>query len=59
MQTERTYKSDAFEAIHSSASALHTIGAIDNTEMHRFDESCHTESPDTGRAGHKDKLARD
>ena len=33
----KTYKSDAFEAIHSSASALHKIGAIDQTAMQKFD----------------------
>jgi putative transcriptional regulator len=30
MTTKRKFKSDAFEAIHASASALHKIGAIDN-----------------------------
>jgi putative transcriptional regulator len=33
-------KSDAFEAIHTSASALHKIGAIDKTTMRSFDTSC-------------------
>jgi putative transcriptional regulator len=40
MTTKKTYKSDAFEAIHSSASALHKIGAIDKTTMRSFDTSC-------------------
>ncbi len=31
------FESDAFEAIHSSASDLHKIGAIDKTTMRRFD----------------------
>ena len=33
----KTYKSDAFEAIHSSASALHKIGAIDQAVLQKFD----------------------
>jgi putative transcriptional regulator len=33
-------KSDAFEAIHASASALHQVGAIDKATMRGFDESC-------------------
>jgi putative transcriptional regulator len=40
MTTRKTYKSDAFEAIHTSASALHKIGAIDKTTMRSFDTSC-------------------
>jgi putative transcriptional regulator len=40
MSTKKTYKSEAFEAIHSSASALHKIGAIDKTTMRGFDTSC-------------------
>lgn len=38
----RKYKSDAFEAIHSSASALYKVGAIDKTTMRSFDDSCLT-----------------
>lgn len=34
------FKSDAFEAIHSSASAMFKIGAIDKATMREFDESC-------------------
>jgi hypothetical protein len=40
MATRRKFKSDAFEAIHSSATALQKIGAIDKTTMKSFDESC-------------------
>lgn len=40
MTTKTSYKSDAFEAIHSSARALHKIGAIDKTTMRGFDTSC-------------------
>ena len=34
------FKSDAFEAIHTSANALLKIGAISKTTMRSFDESC-------------------
>jgi putative transcriptional regulator len=40
MTTKRKFKSDAFEAIHSSAKALYKVGAIDKTTMRSFDESC-------------------
>ena len=40
MTTARKYKSKAFDAIHSSASALHKIAAISKVTMHDFDESC-------------------
>jgi putative transcriptional regulator len=40
MTTKRRFKSDAFEAIHSSASALLKVGAIDKATMRRFDDSC-------------------
>ena len=40
MTEKKVFKSDAFEAIHSSASALHKIGAIDKTTMRGFDVSC-------------------
>lgn len=42
MNKARKYKSDAFEAIHSSASALYKVGAIDKTTMRSFDDSCLT-----------------
>lgn len=32
------FKSDAFEAIHSSAAALHRVGAIDKATMRDFDD---------------------
>ncbi|MEO6217592.1 MAG: DNA-binding transcriptional regulator [Sphingomonas sp.] len=38
MTAKRRFKSDAFEAIHASASALHKVGAIDKTTMRQFDE---------------------
>lgn len=34
------FKSDAFESIHDSASALHKVGAIDKATMRTFNESC-------------------
>ncbi len=40
MTKKRKYKSDAFEAIHSSASAMFRIGTIDKATMRRFDASC-------------------
>jgi hypothetical protein len=38
----RAYRSDAFEAIHSAATALHCVGAIDKKAMREFDASCLT-----------------
>jgi len=40
MTTKRKFKSDAFEAIHASASALYKIGGIDKATMRDFDASC-------------------
>jgi putative transcriptional regulator len=40
MSTPRKFKSDAFEAIHSSASALRRVGAIDKATMRDFDDAC-------------------
>ena len=40
MMTKRKFKTDAFEAIHASAVALHKVGAIDKATMREFDESC-------------------
>ena len=40
MTTKRKYRSDAFEAIHSSASALFKAGVFDKATMRDFDESC-------------------
>jgi putative transcriptional regulator len=34
--TKRKFKSDAFEAIHVSATALHKVGAIDKATMREF-----------------------
>ncbi|HUB17034.1 MAG TPA: DNA-binding transcriptional regulator [Acidobacteriaceae bacterium] len=40
MTTKRKFRSEAFEAIHASASALRRVGAIDKTTMRQFDDSC-------------------
>src|ERR1700736_3538671 len=40
MTTKRKFKSDAFEAIHSSVAGMHRAGTIDKATMRRFDESC-------------------
>ena len=40
MTTKRKFKSDGFTAIHASAAALQKVGAIDQTTMRQFDESC-------------------
>jgi len=37
MKARKKFKNDAFEAIHSSASALYRIGAIDKATMRSFD----------------------
>ena len=42
MATKRKFKRGAFEAIHSSASALHHVDAISDKAMREFDESCRT-----------------
>jgi putative transcriptional regulator len=39
------YKSDAFEAIHSSAAGMLRVGTIDKATMRRFDETCLTVPP--------------
>lgn len=43
--TARKARSDAFEAIHSAAASLHTVGAINKKTMRRFDSTC-LEMPD-------------
>ena len=44
------FKSSAFEAIHSSASALYRVGAIDKATMREFDEACVAVPPRMGPA---------
>ena len=38
--SKRVYKSDAFEAIHTSAKALHKVGAVNKATMRNFDVAC-------------------
>jgi len=40
MPAKPRFKSDAFEAIHASASALARVGAVDKATMRQFDEAC-------------------
>jgi putative transcriptional regulator len=40
MTSKAKFKSDAFEAIHTSASALRQVGAIDKANMRSFDKRC-------------------
>jgi putative transcriptional regulator len=40
MTTNRKYKSDAFEAIHSTVKGMYRAGTIDKATMRKFDESC-------------------
>jgi putative transcriptional regulator len=40
MTRNRRYKSDAFEAIHSSVSGMYRAGTIDLATMREFDASC-------------------
>jgi putative transcriptional regulator len=42
MTMKRKFKSDAFEAVHSSASALLKVGAITKATMRDFDNACLT-----------------
>lgn len=45
MIAKKKYKSDAFEAIHSLASSLHKVGAINKTTMRAFDVGCIAPAP--------------
>ncbi|GEC17592.1 helix-turn-helix domain-containing protein [Nitrobacter winogradskyi] len=45
MSRKPKYKSDAFEAIHSSATGMFRAGTIDKATIRRFDESCLTVPP--------------
>ena len=40
VKNKRSYRSDAFAAIHESAEGLYRVGAITKTTMREFDESC-------------------
>jgi len=45
MTVKKKFKSDAFEAIHDSPLALHSVGAIDKATMREFDEACIVKTP--------------
>jgi putative transcriptional regulator len=40
MSRNRKYKSDAFEAIHSSVAGMYRAGTVNKATMRRFDQSC-------------------
>lgn len=40
MSTKPKFRNELSEAIHSSASAMYRVGAIDKATMREFDESC-------------------
>lgn len=40
--TKKTYKSDAFAAIHETVSGLHAAGLVDKQTMREFNEACLT-----------------
>jgi len=40
MTTKTKFKSDAFEAMHSSARALFKVGVIDKATLRNFDAAC-------------------
>ena len=45
MPAKPKFKSDAFEAIHSSVSGMLRAGTIDKATMRHFDETCLTVPP--------------
>ncbi len=45
MTAKHRFNSDAFEAIHSSATAMFKVGAIDKATMRDFDATCLTRTP--------------
>ena len=44
--TKATYVSELREAMHSSAKALHKVGAIDEITMREFDDACLSNVPE-------------
>ncbi len=42
MKNRHKYKSDAFEAIHSTVAGMYKAGTVDKETMRSFDESCLT-----------------
>jgi putative transcriptional regulator len=55
MATKTKFKSDAFEAIHSSATALRGVGAIDEDSLREFDAICLAE-PASSDPTHRETL---
>jgi len=45
MALKRKHRSGIAEAVHTSASALYRVGAIDKATMREFDESCLAAAP--------------
>ncbi len=43
---KKTFKNDAFAAIHASATALHKVGAIGTAEMRDFNAVCFSITPE-------------
>ena len=43
--SKKTFKSEAFAAIHASATALHKVGAINKATMRDFDEASLSVTP--------------
>ena len=43
--SKQAYKSDAFEAVHTSAKALRKVGVIDKATMRDFDAACLSVTP--------------
>ncbi len=41
----KKFKSDVFESIHESATALAQVGGLDKTTMKGFDEACLVKTP--------------
>lgn len=39
-ESKKTYKSEVFEALHRSASALNKVGAMDSQTLRNFDVAC-------------------
>ena len=46
MMEKKLYRSEAFEAIHASAKALHKVGAIDKVTMRNFEAVSLTSAKD-------------
>jgi DNA-binding transcriptional regulator YiaG len=42
---EKKYRSPIMAAIHQTVEDLHAAGVVDNTTLHRFDETCLTPVP--------------